>query len=97
MLIPVLPKNYRRIALAAIALANEPIVLMNGKRVSDYSSDGPVTQRGIRGCRDFEVRDGAKPLGFHDHPREMWIVETYRDLAERCALEQWLEIERGAS
>ena len=75
MLIPVLPKNYRSIALAAIAVAIDPIVFMNGERVSDFTNNGSVTQKGIRGCRDFEVRDGAKPiLGFHDHPDEMWIA-----------------------
>jgi hypothetical protein len=38
MLIPVRPKNYRSIALAAIALATDPVVLMNRRRISDYST-----------------------------------------------------------
>ena len=67
--IPVLPKNYHSIALHAVSIAAEPVVLMNGKPVTDYSDRGPLTQCGIRSCRDFEVRDGAKSiLGFHDHP-----------------------------
>jgi hypothetical protein len=98
MLIPVRPKNYRSIALAAIALATDTIVLMNRRRISDYSTNGPVTQKGIRGCRNFEVRDGATPiLGFHDHPDEMWIAAAYRGLAEHCAREGWLTIEGAAS
>jgi hypothetical protein len=92
--IPVLPKNYRRIALAAIALASDPVVLMNRQRITDYSSDGALTQKGIRACRDFEVRDGARPIvGFHDHPDEMWIAAAYRHFAEHCAREGWLKME----
>jgi len=96
--IPVRPKNYRSIALAAIARSADPIVLMNGERVSDYSTSGPITQKGIRSCRNFEVRDGATPiLGFHDHPDEMWIDAAYQDLAEHCAREGWLRIQGAAS
>jgi hypothetical protein len=98
MLIPVLPKNYRSIALAGIALAKVPIVLMNGRPVSDFSNNGPVTQKGIRSCRDFEVRDARKPiLGFHDHPDEMWIAADYQSLAEQCAREGWLKIQGPAA
>ena len=86
-------KNYRRIVLAAIEVAADPVVLMNGKRVTDFSEAGPVTQKGIRRCRDFEVRDGSvEILGFHDHPNEMWVAEDYRALADRCAAEGWLEL-----
>ena len=96
--IPVRAKNYRRIAIAAIALASDPVVLMNHERITDYSSDGPLTQKGIRACRDFEVRDGATPIvGFHDHPDEMWIAAEHRHFAEHCASEGWLKIEGGAS
>jgi hypothetical protein len=96
--IPVLPKNYRRIALAAIERAADPVVLMNGKRVTDFSQTGPVTQKGIRECRDFEVRDGSVSiLGFHDHPNEMWVAENYRPLAEHCAAEGWLKVQGPAS
>ena len=98
MLIPVLPKNYRRIALAAIAVAANPVVLMDRKRISDFSEAGPVTQRGIRQCRNFEVRDGASPiLGFHDHPDQMWVAHDYRSLADRCAAEGWLKVQGPAS
>ena len=96
--IPVRPKNYRRIAIYAIQHATNPIVLVNGKRVQDFSESGPLTQKGIRPCRDFEVRDGSVPiLGFHDHPDHMWIVESYRELAEHCAAEGWLKIQGRAS
>jgi hypothetical protein len=97
-LIAVLPKNYRRIALYAIESAAKPVVLMNGKPIDDFSESGPLTQKGIRPCRDFEVRDGATPmLGFHDHPDQMWVAGSYRALAEHCAGEGWLKIQRPAS
>ena len=97
-LIPVLPTNYRRIALAAIEHAVVPVVLMNGAKVTDFSEAGPVTQKSIRRCRDFEVRDGAAPiLGFHDHPDEMWVAEDYRALAEHCAAAGWLTVQGPAS
>jgi hypothetical protein len=96
--IPVRPKNYRRIALYAIEHATDPIVLMNGRRVSDFSESGQLTQKGIRPCRDFEIRDGTVPiLGFHDHPDEMWIVDSRRELADHCAAQGWLKIERRPS
>lgn len=85
-LIPVLPKNYRRIALYAIECAATPVVLVDRKRVNDFSETGPLTQRGIGACRDFEVLDGASPiLGFHDHPREMWVSIAHAPIAEHCA------------
>ncbi len=97
-MIPVLPKNYRRIALHAIGMAVSPVVLMDGKRIEDFSESGPLTQKGIRPCIDFEVRDGATPmLGFHDHPNEMWVAAGYRALAEHCQNEGWLKIEGPAS
>jgi hypothetical protein len=97
-LIAVLPKNYRSVALAAIEAASVPVVLLENQAISDFSERGPLTQRGIRECRNFEVRDGNKPiLGFHDHPREMWIAVEYEALANRCAAEGWLEVQRNAS
>ncbi len=94
--IPVLPKNYRRIALYAIENAESPVVLVNGKQEVGFSESGPLTQRKIRGCRDFEIRDGEAPiLGFHDHPKEMWITEDYAALATHCQAEGWLKIERS--
>ena len=97
-LIPVLPTNYRRLALAAIAVAAEPIVLMDRALVTDLSEDGPVTQSGIRSCRNFEIRDGSTPiLGFHDHPNEMWVVERHRGLAEQCEAEGLLTVQGPAS
>jgi len=92
--VPVRPKNYRRIALYAIGRAASPVVLMNGKRVEDFSEAGPVTQKGIRECRDFEILDGAASiLGFHDHPDEMRVAESYVAIAEYCAAQGWMKIE----
>jgi hypothetical protein len=97
-LIPVLPKNYRSIALYAMSIATEPIVLVNRRPVQDFSERGPLTQKGIHECIDFEVRDGSKPiLGFHDHPNEMWVTESYAQLAEHCQAEGWLTVQGHAS
>lgn len=96
--VPVRPKNYRRIALYAISRAASPVVLMNRKRVEDFSEAGPVTQKGIRECRDFEILDGpASILGFHDHPDEMWVAESYVAIAEYCAAQGWMKIEGPAT
>jgi hypothetical protein len=96
--IPVLPKNYRRIALYAISIAIEPIVLINRRTVTDFSESGPLTQKKLRGVIDFEVRDGSKPiLGFHDHPDEMWITESYAHFAEHCSQQGWLKVQGPAS
>jgi hypothetical protein len=96
--IPVLPKNYRRIALYAISIAADPVVLVNRKRITDFSERGPLTQRQIRGLINFEVRDGAKPiLGFHDHPNEMWITESYAHVVEHCSQQGWLKVQGRAS
>ena len=79
-------------------MANEPVVLMDRRRVVDFSEAGPITQRGIRECRNFEVRDGATPiLGFHDHPDEMWIAASYESLATQCAAAGWLTVQGPAS
>jgi len=97
-LIPVLPKSYRSIVLHAISIAEDPIVLMDGQHETDFSEGGPLTQRGIRSCVKFEVRDGSRAiLGFHDHPNEMWVVEAFRTVAEYCAQRGWLKIEGEAS
>ena len=97
-LIPVRPKNYRQIALHAISLSADPVVLMNRRRIADFSERGPVTQKGIRACRDFEVRDGHTPiLGFHDHPDQMWIAEKYSTVAAHCEAQGWMRIEGPAT
>ncbi len=96
--IPVLPKNYRNIALHAISVATIPVVLMDRKPIVDFSEHGPLTQHGIRSCIDFEIRNGAEPiLGFHDHPNEMWVTAPYAFVAEHCGNEGWLKIESHAS
>jgi hypothetical protein len=93
-LIPVWPKNYRRIALYAIEQAEAPIVLVDGKRTNDFSDSGPLTQRKMRRYINFEIRDGESAiLGFHDHPREMWIAENYAALARYCQAQGWLKFE----
>lgn len=93
-LIAVLPKNYRHIALHALSVAAEPVVLMDRRSVEDFSERGPLTQGGIRRCINFEVRDGNTPiLGFHDHPNEMWVSSTYSHVAEYCASQGWLEVQ----
>jgi len=56
-LIPVLPKNYRKISLTAIKLASDPHVLINKREIYDFSEQGPQTQEGIRGCLDFEIKE----------------------------------------
>jgi len=97
-LIPVLPKNYRRIALYAISVAVRPVVLVNGRPVDDFSAAGPLTQKKIRSYRDFEIRDGASPiLGFHDHPNEMWVSETHAPVVDYCASQGWLKAQGPAS
>ena len=93
-LVPVLPKNYRHIALYAVSVAAAPLVLMDRRPVTDLSERGPLTQKGIRECIDFEIRDGTSPiLGFHDHPSEMWVTAAYAHVAEHCASQGWRKIQ----
>jgi len=97
-MIAVRPKNYRAIALRAIEAAKVPVVLMNKRAISDFSENGPITQQGIASCRNFEIRDGTEPiLGFHDHPREMWISQTYAEIARDCSEAGWLKVEFGTT
>jgi hypothetical protein len=92
--IAVLPKNYRSIVLTAIARASTPVVLLNRKSVLDFTDRGPLTQAGLAAARDFEIRDGDTPiLGFHDHPKEMWVSQQFADLATSCEEKGWLQIE----
>ena len=97
-LIPVLPKNYRSIAIYALESAHKPTLLINNKQETDFSETGPLTQKKIRSLIDFEIRDDVIPiLGFHDHPNEMWINERFKTLAEHCEKQGWLKIEGPAS
>ena len=97
-MIAVLPKNYRAIVLRAIDATQAPVVLMDKKAVTDFSEGGPITQKRIAACRNFEVRDGAVPvLGFHDHPSEMWISNDYETVAKDCAAAGWLKVQFGAT
>ena len=92
--IPVLSKNYRSIALYVIEKIENPIVFMNRTEVKDFSDKGPLTQRGIRKCRNFYIHNSSEiVIGFHDHPNEMWISDKYRGLAEHCQRQEWLKIE----
>jgi hypothetical protein len=97
-LIPVLPMNYRSISLCAIETASHPVVLIDKHVVTDFSDKGDLTQKGIRDCINFEIRDGnVGILGFHDHPDEMWINEYYQEFAKYCEKQGWLRIEGAAS
>jgi hypothetical protein len=94
-LIPVRPKHYRAIVLEVLATIPDATVWVDGGRCEDVSEAGPLTQRGIAALRNFEMRTGSSPiLGFHDHPREMWVAREFRSLAERLQDLGHLEIER---
>ena len=96
--IPVRPKNYRRIALYAIGVASSPVVLVNGRLITDFSEAGPLTQRKIRGYGDLIIFLGdSSILGFHDHPDEMWVTETHAAVADYCASQGWLNVQGPAS
>lgn len=93
-LIAVMPTNYRRIVLHAIGVAAVPKVFANRKLTEDYSEQGLITQNGIAALRDLEVLDGKKPiLGFHDHPREMWVSEEFSAVADHCQEQGWLRVQ----
>jgi hypothetical protein len=80
--------------MRAIELAENPVVLVNGIRITDFSSTGPLVRKKFNTFIDFEVRDGTSPIvGFHDHPREMWIDEAYADFAVYCSNQRWLKIQ----
>jgi hypothetical protein len=97
-LIPVLPKNYRSICLHAIEIASEPCVVVDNDVVTDFSERGRLTQKGIRNCKNLEIRDrGVGIVGFHDHPSEMWINENYVGFANYCEHQGWLKIQGPAS
>ena len=94
-LIPVLPKHYRAIVLEVRAAFPEATAWVDGGRCDDFSEAGPLTQRKIAQLRDFEMRTGGTPiLGFHDHPREMWVNSDFGDLAEQLAALGHLTMER---
>lgn len=79
----------------AVSVARNPCVLADHRVVTDLSERGPLTQKGILGLRNLEVRDGGRPiLGFHDHPRQMWISAEYAELASHCQSQGWLKVQR---
>ena len=93
-----MPKNYRSIALYVIGIADNPVVLFENRKTTDFTESGPLTQKRLRVCLNFEIRDGKTPIiGFHDHPNEMWIAEGFEEVAEHCQSQGWLKIQRGAS
>lgn len=94
-MIPVLPKNCRSIVIRAIEISENPLVFIDNVRISDFSTLGPLTRKNFMTFTDLEVRDGAMPIvGFHDHPREMWINGSCMDFAEYCSRQGWLKIQR---
>jgi hypothetical protein len=97
-LIHVLPKHYRAIVLETLAAFPGATVWVETVRCDDLSEDGALVQRTIMRMRNFEIRtaDGAPILGFHDHPREMWVDAEFRQLAERLRDLGHLKIERSA-
>ncbi|WP_027708937.1 hypothetical protein [Zooshikella ganghwensis] len=97
-LIPVLPTSHRNIFIRAIEISTDPIVLINNKIIKDYSEAGMLTRRHILECHSIEVRDRVVGVvGFHDHPKEMWINENYREFACYCEGMHWLTIQGPAS
>ena len=97
-LIAVQPKHYRAIALEAIAAFPGATIWVEKRLCPDLSESGLLTQRGIGGMRDFEIRseNNVPILGFHDHPREMWVDGQFKDLADRLDALGHLRIERSA-
>jgi len=61
---------------------------------STYAGDGVddllrtwCTNRRVRATRDFAVmRDGVEILGWHDHPREMWVASSERAFFDGLAV-----------
>ena len=95
-LIPVRPKHYRAIVLEVLASFPDVTAWVDRHRCDDFSEAGPLTQRRIAGLRDFEMRSGGRSiLGFHDHPREMWIDGECMALAERLHALGHLTIEEA--
>ena len=93
-LIAVRPKHYRAIVLETLAAVPDATVWVDKRRCEDFSEAGPLTQRGIAALRDFEIRTAnVSIVGFHDHPREMWIDGEFRSLAERLRALGHLAIE----
>jgi len=67
---------------------------MDNDLITDFSDRGRLTQKGIRSCTNLEIRDrGVGIVGFHDHPNEMWINESYQDFANYCEVQGWLKIQ----
>jgi hypothetical protein len=96
-LIPVRPKHYRAIVLEVLSTIPDATVWLDGGRCDDLSEAGPVTQRGIAGLLNFEIRaGGAAILGFHDHPDQMWIDGDFESLAQRLQALGHLTIEHQA-
>jgi hypothetical protein len=94
-MIAVLPRHYRAIVLEVLASFPGVTVWVDKRRCDDFSEAGPLTQRGIARLRDFEIRTENTPiLGFHDHPREMWMNGDFHALAQRLAELGHLRIEK---
>lgn len=56
--------------------------------------DRIISQDRISLARNFLMISGPdQVLGFHDHPREMWIERKFLYLAEEMQSQGWLAIE----
>ena len=95
MLIGVIPKNYRQIVMYVLEHHQGSKVYCNKKLCTDYSTDGNLTQSGIKILKDFLIiaGNGKELIGFHDHPNEMWLSTELSALAKYCENQGWLKIE----
>jgi hypothetical protein len=92
-LIAVSPKNYQRVVRYIVSQVPGSVIVADGREI-DPNDDAYISQKGLGEIRDFEMRCGSQPvMGFHDHPREMWITERHRSLAELMHAEGSLVIE----
>lgn len=95
MVIWVRPKNYRSIALHAIENCENPVVWADGTRIQDFSEKGLLVQKLIGRFIDFVIKNGDEEvLGFHDHPDQMWVSQKYKHIAQYCAEQGWLKIDK---
>jgi len=84
--------DLRSIAICAIAQVKKPHILLDGKSVTDYSNSGPLKNENLKAVRDFEIRDGKRPvMGFHDGAANMWFCAEYKLVLDQCRANGWIE------